>query len=190
MMPAIQDFERRLGILHQVEPILESAIGTLSRVVDLSSPVPAMPKNLMPAPPPPPPPPVVAAPAGPDLGQLKSLLAQAEASQGGGGMGMFAAAAPAPAPAADEMGGLESLLGGLGGGGGGGAGPSGLEALLGGGGGADEAAPAMAAPAFLQAAAPAAPAEAAGGDDGALLARLLGTSLVELDADLVTEPKS
>lgn len=43
MMPAIQDFERRLGILHQVEPILESAISTLSKVVDLSAPVPALP---------------------------------------------------------------------------------------------------------------------------------------------------
>ena len=80
MMPAIQDFERRLGILHQVEPILESAIGTLSKVVDLNSPVPSMPKAVLPAPPPPPPPPKPAAPAGPDLGMLKGLLAQAEAA--------------------------------------------------------------------------------------------------------------
>lgn len=43
MMPAIQDFEQRLGILHQVEPVLENAINTLSKVVDLSSPIPAMP---------------------------------------------------------------------------------------------------------------------------------------------------
>ena len=107
--------------MHQVEPILESAIGTLSKVVDLSSAVPAMPKALMAAvaPQPAPPPVVINAPAGPDLGQLKSLLAQAEASQGGGGgMGMFAPQAPA-APAAEESGGLEALLGGLGGGGGG-----------------------------------------------------------------------
>lgn len=56
MMPAIQDFERRLGILHQVEPILENAINTLSKVVDMKSSLPA---NLLaapkPAPPPPPP---------------------------------------------------------------------------------------------------------------------------------------
>lgn len=66
MMPAIQDFERRLGILHQVEPILESAIGTLTKVVDLSKPVPAMPNSAPPvAPtPPPPPPPAPAADTG------------------------------------------------------------------------------------------------------------------------------
>lgn len=79
MMPAIQDFERRLGILHQVEPILENAIGTLSKVVDMSSPLtalalPAAPAAAAePAPPPPPPPP----PAAPGLDQLKQLLAQA-----------------------------------------------------------------------------------------------------------------
>lgn len=81
-----------------------------------------------------------------------------------------AAAAPAPAPAA----------------------PTGLEALLGG--GADEAAeaaPAMATPAFLQAAVPAAaPAEAAGGDEASLLSRLLGSSLIELDSDINLETKS
>lgn len=82
MMPAIQDFERRLGILHQVEPILESAIGTLSHVVDLSKPVPAMPNAAPVVPPPAPtPPPAPAAPAGPNLDQLKSLLAQAEGAQ-------------------------------------------------------------------------------------------------------------
>ena len=72
MMPAIQDFEQRLGILHQVEPILENAINTLSKVVDLSSPVPAMPAAVVaPAPKPAPKP----AAKQPDLGQLKALLA-------------------------------------------------------------------------------------------------------------------
>jgi len=32
-----------LNILHQVEPILENAIGTLSKVVDMSSSLPATP---------------------------------------------------------------------------------------------------------------------------------------------------
>jgi len=73
MMPQIQDFERRLGILHQVEPILENAISTLSKVVDLGAPLPAM---AAPAPPPPPPPPPKPA-AAPGLDQLKALLAQA-----------------------------------------------------------------------------------------------------------------
>lgn len=78
MMPAIQDFERRLGILHQVEPILESAISTLTKVVDLSKPVPAMPNALLPAPPKPAPPPVEAPAADSGLeSQLKSLLSQA-----------------------------------------------------------------------------------------------------------------
>ena len=69
MMPAVQDFERRLGILHQVEPILESAISTLSKVVDLNSPVPALPGAVVPKPKPAPKP----APAAPQLGldQLK-----------------------------------------------------------------------------------------------------------------------
>ena len=59
--------ERRMAILHQVEPILESAIKILTQVVDV--------KGMMgvakPAPPPPPPP-VVEEPveqaAAPDLG--------------------------------------------------------------------------------------------------------------------------
>jgi hypothetical protein len=70
MMPAIQDFERRLGILHQVEPILESAISTLSKVVDLSAPVPALPAAKPPQPAPPPSPPAPAPSSGPDLGAL------------------------------------------------------------------------------------------------------------------------
>lgn len=45
-----------------MEPILENAIGTLSKVIDLGSPLMGMV-----APPPPPPKPVVTAPAGPDL---------------------------------------------------------------------------------------------------------------------------
>lgn len=61
-----------MGILHQVEPILENAIGTLSKVVDLTSSLPQMP---LPAPAPAPPAPV--APSTPDLGQLKALLSQA-----------------------------------------------------------------------------------------------------------------
>lgn len=72
MMPAIQDFERRLNILHQVEPILENAIMTLNKVVDMSAALPATPPAPAPKPEPAP-----AAPATPDLGALKALLAQA-----------------------------------------------------------------------------------------------------------------
>lgn len=103
MMPQIQDFERRLGILHQVEPILENAINTLNKVVDLSSPMGAisLPKlEEAPAPPPPPPPP----PAAPGIDQLKQLLANAQAQQA-------AAAAPAPAVEEEEDP-LAALLGG------------------------------------------------------------------------------
>lgn len=99
MMPAIQDFERRLGILHQVEPILENAINTLSKVVDMKSSLPA---NLLaapkPAPPPPPP-----APKNNQLDALKALLAQAEASQA-------PAPEPEPAPSLGGLGGLAGLL--------------------------------------------------------------------------------
>jgi hypothetical protein len=35
MMPAVQDFERRLGILHDVEPIIENAVKTLNKAIDL-----------------------------------------------------------------------------------------------------------------------------------------------------------
>ena len=35
MMPAVQDFERRLGILKQVEPVIENAIKQLSKAIDL-----------------------------------------------------------------------------------------------------------------------------------------------------------
>ena len=69
MMPDIQDFERRLGILHQVEPILENAISTLSKVVDLNSPLSAAPVVKKAKKP-------VAAPT-PDINQLKALLANA-----------------------------------------------------------------------------------------------------------------
>jgi hypothetical protein len=37
MMPAVQDMERRLGILHQVEPIIEKAVKTLESVIDLKN---------------------------------------------------------------------------------------------------------------------------------------------------------
>jgi len=73
MMPAIQDFERRLNILHQVEPILENAIMTLNKVVDMTGTMPAPAA----APPAPKPEPAPAAPATPDIGTLKALLAQA-----------------------------------------------------------------------------------------------------------------
>lgn len=36
MMPAVQDFERRLGILHDVEPIIENAVKTLQKAIDLN----------------------------------------------------------------------------------------------------------------------------------------------------------
>ena len=49
MMPAIQDFERRLENLHQVEPILENAIDTLNKVVDLSNPMNPLAKMNKPA---------------------------------------------------------------------------------------------------------------------------------------------
>jgi hypothetical protein len=60
-----------LNILHQVEPILENAIGTLSKVVDLNSAIPAapIPKIKLKA--------KAAAPASPDINQLKALLANA-----------------------------------------------------------------------------------------------------------------
>lgn len=35
-MPAVQDFERRLGILHDVEPIIENAVKTLQKAIDLN----------------------------------------------------------------------------------------------------------------------------------------------------------
>lgn len=37
MMPAVQDFERRLGILKQVEPIIENAVKTLTTAIDLKN---------------------------------------------------------------------------------------------------------------------------------------------------------
>jgi hypothetical protein len=62
----------RLGILHQVEPVLENAINTLSKVVDMNSPIPSMPSAVVaPAPKPAPKP----AAKKPDLNQLKALLA-------------------------------------------------------------------------------------------------------------------
>ena len=60
-----------MNILHEVEPILENAIGTLSKVVDLNSAIPAspIPKIKVKAKP--------AAAATPDINQLKALLANA-----------------------------------------------------------------------------------------------------------------
>jgi len=69
--------------------------------------------------------------------------------------------------------------------------PSGLEALLGG--AAEPAAPEFEAPAFLSA--PAAPAAAPAEDpsesmEQAMISKLLGTSLVELDSELNTKIQS
>ena len=153
-----------MGILHQVEPILENAINTLSKVVDMKQ-TPSMPAVV--APPPPPPPPMAAAP---DLNSLKALLAQAQASQ-----------APPPEPEPEVEDPLAGLLGAAGGGG-----LGGLGALLGGlGGGGAEPEPdtsAYAVPSFLAAAAQPAPVAApvvedSGGIDSELLSRLLGGGL-------------
>lgn len=120
MMPAIQDFERRLGILHQVEPILENAINTLSKVVDLGAPLPAVPAAA--------PVPVAPKPAKPaaktqDLAQLKALLAQAEAKKKEEDAALEAETAAAAGSEDDALsgllgskGGLAGLLGSLGGG--------------------------------------------------------------------------
>ena len=35
MMPAVQEMERRMGVLRQVEPIIEKAVETLTKVIDL-----------------------------------------------------------------------------------------------------------------------------------------------------------
>jgi hypothetical protein len=101
MMPQIQDFERRLGILHQVEPILENAISTLSKVVDLNSILPAAPvvKKHSPKP--------VAAPT-PDINQLKALLANAQKKKA-------VDEEPSEGPAEGSEDDLSSLLGGGGG---------------------------------------------------------------------------
>lgn len=62
-----------MNILHEVEPILENAIGTLSKVVDLNSAIPntPIPKIKVKAKAKP------AAAASPDINQLKELLANA-----------------------------------------------------------------------------------------------------------------
>ena len=53
--PQIQDMERRMAILRQVEPILESAIKILTQVIDVKGmmPLPKAPAAVA-APPPPP----------------------------------------------------------------------------------------------------------------------------------------
>ena len=107
MMPAVQDFERRLGILHQVEPIIEQAVNTLQKVIDLKGSPMAPPK---PAPPPKPAEPEEDESESPDLGSLAALLGQAQQP---------AAAAPAQEEETSAPGGemdLSALLGGLGGG--------------------------------------------------------------------------
>jgi len=78
MMPAVQDFERRLGILKQVEPIIENAVKTLTTAIDLkNSPLePPKPKEV------PKPPPVN------DDMSLESLTEAAAAPSGGGGSDM------------------------------------------------------------------------------------------------------
>lgn len=169
MMPQIQDFERRLNILHEVEPILENAINTLSKVVDLNAPLAAAPKvKIAPKP--------VAAPA-PDINQLKALLANAQKKK-----------AEEEDPMAGLLGGGggDDLAGLLGGGGG-----VDLSALLGGG----AAEPEAEAPAAEPEATPESAEEdalaaltggAAGGAGGteALLSQLLGSSLVQTDSDI------
>ena len=50
MMPAVQDFERRLGILQQVEPIIENAVKTLQKAIDIQGSPLAPPKPAAPAP--------------------------------------------------------------------------------------------------------------------------------------------
>ena len=149
MMPQIEDFERRLNILHQVEPILENAINTLSKVVDLNSALPAAPA------PKPKPKPKKAAAATPDLGQLKALLANAQAAQ----------AAPAE-PAEEDTPDLSGLLGG----------GSGLESLLGGAAVADEPAAEEPAPEVDASADDLSGLLGGGGGDGTadLLSKLLG----------------
>lgn len=158
MMPQIQDFERRLNILHEVEPILENAINTLSKVVDLNAP-------LAPAPKPKPAP--VAAPT-PDINQLKALLANAQKKKAA------EAEEEDPLAALTGGGGGDELAGLLGGGGG-----ADLSALLGGGAAEPEAeAPAepLATPESAEEDALAAltGGASAGGGTEALLSKLLG----------------
>ena len=103
MMPAVQDFERRLGILHQVEPIIEQAVSTLEKVIDLKGMGPPPKAKEEPKP-------VVeeeeeqAAAPGIDMSQLASLLGQAQQKP----------AEEEEAPAAEPD--LSALLGGMGGG--------------------------------------------------------------------------
>ena len=139
MMPAVQDMERRLGILHQVEPIIEKAVKTLESVIDLKN-SPLQPAAKAPVQPP-------VAPAedfsldslseaasapsqGPDMAALLGMLggggapaAEPEAEAGGFDLSALmggGAAAPAAEPAEEEEAGggekeiLAKLLGSLG----------------------------------------------------------------------------
>jgi hypothetical protein len=160
MMPAIQDFERRLGILHQVEPILENAISTLSKVVDLNSALPATPVAKHKSKP-------VAAPA-PDINQLKALLANAQKKK---------AVDEEPAGGSEDE--LSALLGGGGG--------SDLSALLGETAEAEAPTPEPEAPAeSTEEEALASLGLGGGGGEGTsdLLAKLLGAGLLQTDSDM------
>ena len=92
-MPAVEDFERRLGILKQVEPIIENAVKTLEGVINLQGSPLAPPR-----PPPPPPPPPAPESNGLDL---ESLFGQSAAP-----------AEPAPSAGGIDLSQLQSLLGG------------------------------------------------------------------------------
>lgn len=175
MMPAVQDFEQRLGILHQVEPILENAINTLSKVVDLGSSV----SSILPKPAPPPPKPKPkAAPASGNIDQLRALLAQAEAAQQ---PAAEEAEPEAEAPQEDTTAALAATLGG-------GGGLGGLSALLGGlGGEVAEAAPAAPEP-EPAAAAPEEEASLGASGQEELISKLLGGMLVQTDAQINIDP--
>ena len=112
MMPAVQDFERRLGILHEVEPIIENAVKTLQKAIDLSG-----------SPLEPPKPKVIAKKPEEDEFSLDSLTSAAAAPSMSGGVdlsqlqallgGAAAQAEPAESEPAAEGGlDLSSLLGG------------------------------------------------------------------------------
>lgn len=113
-MPAVQDFERRLGILKEVEPIIENAVKTLSKAIDLSG-----------SPLEPPKPKVVAKPKEEEEFSLESLSQAAAApAQSAGGIDLSQLTAllgasqqapePEAAPEPSSDGGLDlaALLGG------------------------------------------------------------------------------
>ena len=79
MMPAVQDFERRLGILHEVEPIIENAVKTLRQAIDLNGSPLEPPKPPKPAP----------APKSEDDLNLESLTAAAAGPTSGIDLGQL-----------------------------------------------------------------------------------------------------